>query len=138
MPDEEYRLLVDTDALARHIGDPAWVVVDCRFSLADPGEGRRQYRAGHIPGAFYLHLDEDLSGLKSRHGGRHPLAHRAMAGHDLGRHRGHRGEYEEAERLYLAGLEASRAIRDPMGVAVHSMGLGRVALEQGRIGERFF
>lgn len=49
------------------------VIFDCRFSLADTGQGRQQYLAGHIPGAFYLHLDEDLSGLKSRHGGRHPL-----------------------------------------------------------------
>jgi len=49
------------------------VVFDCRFSLADTGEGRRQYEEGHIPGAFYLHLDHDLSGAKGEHGGRHPL-----------------------------------------------------------------
>lgn len=66
------------------------VIFDCRFSLADPGEGRRLYRAGHIPGAFYLHLDEDLSGLKSSHGGRHPLPApdafaAVMAAHGVGR-----------------------------------------------------
>lgn len=49
------------------------VVVDCRFSLADPEEGRRLYEAGHIPGAFYLDLNRDLSGPVGRHGGRHPL-----------------------------------------------------------------
>jgi thiosulfate/3-mercaptopyruvate sulfurtransferase len=49
------------------------VIFDCRFSLADTEEGRKQYLAGHIPGAHYLHLDEDLSGLKSGRGGRHPL-----------------------------------------------------------------
>lgn len=49
------------------------VVLDCRFSLADSGEGRQQYNQAHIPGAHYLHLDEDLSGPKTKHGGRHPL-----------------------------------------------------------------
>ena len=29
------------------------VVVDCRFSLADPSLGRQQYLAGHLPGAVY-------------------------------------------------------------------------------------
>lgn len=49
------------------------VIFDCRFSLANPGQGRAEYAAGHIPGAHYLHLDEDLSGAKGEHGGRHPL-----------------------------------------------------------------
>lgn len=49
------------------------VLIDCRFSLADPGQGRKLYRQGHIPGAYYLHLDEDLSGPIQKHGGRHPL-----------------------------------------------------------------
>lgn len=49
------------------------VVVDCRFALADPALGERQYGEGHIPGAVYLHLERDLSGIKGAHGGRHPL-----------------------------------------------------------------
>ena len=49
------------------------VLFDCRFSLADPGLGRSDYAAGHVPGAHYLHLDEDLSGPPGKHGGRHPL-----------------------------------------------------------------
>lgn len=49
------------------------VIVDCRFVLGKPGAGREQYLAGHIPGAHYLHLEEDLSGPVGRHGGRHPL-----------------------------------------------------------------
>lgn len=49
------------------------VLVDCRFSLADPAAGERAYRAGHIPDAFYLHLERDLSGPVGQHGGRHPL-----------------------------------------------------------------
>ena len=33
------------------------IVFDCRFSLADPQEGRRLYAQGHIPGAHYLDRD---------------------------------------------------------------------------------
>jgi thiosulfate/3-mercaptopyruvate sulfurtransferase len=49
------------------------VIIDCRFSLADPGRGRADYLAGHVPGAHYLDLEEDLSGPVGAHGGRHPL-----------------------------------------------------------------
>jgi len=49
------------------------VVVDCRFSLAQPELGRQQYDAGHIPGAYYLDLNQDLSSPVGTHGGRHPL-----------------------------------------------------------------
>ncbi|PLW70286.1 sulfurtransferase [Pseudohalioglobus lutimaris] len=49
------------------------VIVDCRFSLADADEGRRLYAAGHIPGAFYLDLNLELSSPVQKHGGRHPL-----------------------------------------------------------------
>ncbi len=49
------------------------VLVDCRFSLADPLEGRALYEAGHIPGAHFLDLNQDLSSPVRDHGGRHPL-----------------------------------------------------------------
>ena len=51
------------------------LVVDCRFDLADPAAGQRAYLAGHLPGAVYASLDEDLSDLsRTALGlGRHPL-----------------------------------------------------------------
>jgi thiosulfate/3-mercaptopyruvate sulfurtransferase len=49
------------------------VILDCRFSLADPEQGRAEYLEGHLPGAHYLHLNADLSGPLGQHGGRHPL-----------------------------------------------------------------
>jgi thiosulfate/3-mercaptopyruvate sulfurtransferase len=52
------------------------VVVDCRFDLSGPTRGRRDYETGHIPGAFYIHLDEDLCGAKTGLNGRHPLPER--------------------------------------------------------------
>ncbi|CAG9186510.1 sulfurtransferase [Cupriavidus pinatubonensis] len=49
------------------------VVIDCSFDLANPAAGREAYQQGHVPGAFYLHLDNELSGPKTGHNGRHPL-----------------------------------------------------------------
>jgi thiosulfate/3-mercaptopyruvate sulfurtransferase len=46
---------------------------DCRWDLGDPARGRELYRAGHIPGAAYLDVDEDLSDLSVPDAGRHPL-----------------------------------------------------------------
>ena len=31
-----YTTLITAEELARHIDDPDWVVVDCRFDLANP------------------------------------------------------------------------------------------------------
>ena len=55
-------LLVTTEELARHLDDPAWVVVDTRHELTDPAKGPRAYAEGHIPGAFFMHVDLDLAG----------------------------------------------------------------------------
>jgi thiosulfate/3-mercaptopyruvate sulfurtransferase len=65
--------VVETDWLAHHLEDPQVVVADCRFSLADPDLGNRQYQSAHIPGAYYLSLDRQLSSPLQAHGGRHPL-----------------------------------------------------------------
>jgi thiosulfate/3-mercaptopyruvate sulfurtransferase len=46
--------------------------VDCRWELGVPGRGRELYLAGHIPGASFLDVEEDLSAPPGR-GGRHPL-----------------------------------------------------------------
>jgi thiosulfate/3-mercaptopyruvate sulfurtransferase len=47
--------------------------VDCRWELGAPGRGRELYLAGHIPGASYLDVDEDLSDISVPDAGRHPL-----------------------------------------------------------------
>jgi thiosulfate/3-mercaptopyruvate sulfurtransferase len=65
--------LVSTDRLADHLGDPGWRIIDCRFNLSQPEAGATGYRAGHIPGALYAHLDRDLSGPVTPESGRHPL-----------------------------------------------------------------
>jgi thiosulfate/3-mercaptopyruvate sulfurtransferase len=68
-----YRTLITTDALGAHLTDPEYAIVDCRFDLADPTWGEREYELAHIPGAGYAHLDRDLSGPKTGVNGRHPM-----------------------------------------------------------------
>jgi thiosulfate/3-mercaptopyruvate sulfurtransferase len=46
--------------------------VDCRWELGSPGKGRELYLAGHIPGASFLDVDDDLSSPPGP-SGRHPL-----------------------------------------------------------------
>ena len=47
--------------------------VDCRWELGSPARGRELYLAGHVPGASFLDVDEDLSDLSLTGQGRHPL-----------------------------------------------------------------
>ena len=65
--------LITTLELAARFGEANLAVVDCRHQLADTEWGVDAYRAGHIPGAVFAHLDRDLSGAKTGRNGRHPL-----------------------------------------------------------------
>ena len=49
------------------------IVVDCRYDFADAAKGRRDWLEGHLPGARYAHLDDDLAAPVSSDSGRHPL-----------------------------------------------------------------
>jgi thiosulfate/3-mercaptopyruvate sulfurtransferase len=62
--------LVTVDDLATDLS--RHVILDLRWDLTDPGKGRSSYEAGHLPGAVFVDLDQDLAappGLS----GRHPL-----------------------------------------------------------------
>jgi thiosulfate/3-mercaptopyruvate sulfurtransferase len=48
-------------------------VFDTRHDLMDTEKGRRAYAESHVPGAYFMHTDEDLSGTKTGKNGRHPL-----------------------------------------------------------------
>jgi len=71
-----YTTLVSVDTLQQHLGDPAWTVLDVRHDLFKPTAGIEAYRAGHIPGARFAALDDDLSAPKNGRNGRHPLPDR--------------------------------------------------------------
>ncbi len=102
--------VIDAASVAARLGDPDWVIVDCRFDLADPAAGERAYRATHIPGARYAHLDRDLSAPKepSERGGRHPMpapAHMAALFGRLGIHPGAQVvAYDDSSGHYAARL----------------------------------
>jgi len=68
-----YTTLISATDLAAHLHDTNWVVCDCRHDLADTEAGRRAWAESHIPGARFVHLDEDLSAPKTGTNGRHPL-----------------------------------------------------------------
>jgi thiosulfate/3-mercaptopyruvate sulfurtransferase len=68
-----YSTLISAADLAAHTGAPDWLIVDCRFELGKPQTGAAAYRAGHIPGAVYAHLDRDLAAPITPQTGRHPL-----------------------------------------------------------------
>jgi thiosulfate/3-mercaptopyruvate sulfurtransferase len=67
------RPVVSVQWLHEHLDDPQIAIADCRFALMQPDLGRQQYQDGHIPGAYYLDLNLDLSAPVGKHGGRHPL-----------------------------------------------------------------
>lgn len=75
-----YTTLISAEDLARHVHDADWVVLDCRHDLMAPDAGRGAYEGGHIPGAQFARVDEDLSdkspGPNGEFRGRHPLPER--------------------------------------------------------------
>ena len=66
--------IITVEELRLHVDDPEWVIVDSRFKLTDPDQGRKDYQTAHIRGAVYAHLEDDLSGsIIKGITGRHPL-----------------------------------------------------------------
>jgi thiosulfate/3-mercaptopyruvate sulfurtransferase len=72
MPDA----LITAQGLAERLASTT--VLDVRWTLAGPS-GRVDYLAGHIPGAAFVDLDEDLAAPPGP-GGRHPLPDAATFG----------------------------------------------------------
>src|SRR3954467_11368737 len=73
--DQDTSPLVTVDRLAEWLeASIPPVVIDLRWYLGRPGDGHAAYLAGHLPGAVFLDLDDDLADL-SGYGapGRHPL-----------------------------------------------------------------
>jgi thiosulfate/3-mercaptopyruvate sulfurtransferase len=101
------KILMGTEELAGHLDDPGWVVFDTRHDLADGEKGRKAYAAGHIPGACFLHLDEDLSGTKNGTNGRHPMPDLA----DFAQRMGSRGVSPATQVVVYDDAGGSFAVR---------------------------
>lgn len=66
-------ILITAAQLAQLLADGRPVtVLDVRWTLTEP-DGREAYRRGHIPGAVYVSLDDDLADHSVAGRGRHPL-----------------------------------------------------------------
>lgn len=69
-----FNTIISAAELLDHLPNQNWRTIDCRHDLSDTEAGRRAYSGGHIPGALFAHLDEDLSGpIVPGSTGRHPL-----------------------------------------------------------------
>jgi thiosulfate/3-mercaptopyruvate sulfurtransferase len=68
-----FETLLNCRQLAERIDRPDWRIFDCRFDLAATQRGEQSYAQAHLPGAFYAHLDRDLSSPITPQSGRHPL-----------------------------------------------------------------
>ncbi|MDI9240440.1 sulfurtransferase [Lysobacter sp. LF1] len=77
--------LVSAEDLADALGNEDLVVFDTRHSLAAPEAGEAAWRQAHVPGAFYAHLDRELSDHRKAHAGRHPWPDLADFAAALGR-----------------------------------------------------
>ena len=81
----KYQTLISTADLASRLASPSLVIVDCRHELANPARGRELYAQSHIPGARFMHVDDDLSSKPNGRNGRHPLPDPAAFAQVLGR-----------------------------------------------------
>ena len=77
--------LSDPNELLRQLDSQDVKIIDCRFDLADPSAGRREYDASHIPGAMFLDLNKDLASRPKKQTGRHPLPDVARTEATIGR-----------------------------------------------------
>ena len=100
--------LISTADLAGRLNEPGWIVCDCRHDLMFTGAGRRAYRKAHVPGARFLHLDDDLCGAKTGRNGRHPLPEPLVMAERLGAlgidNRSQVVAYDAKEGYYAARL----------------------------------
>ena len=70
---QAFTTLIDARTLAQHFKPSEWALFDCRYDLVYPDFGRKAYLESHLPGACFIDVGEDLSGVQSGWNGRHPL-----------------------------------------------------------------
>lgn len=117
--------LISAGTLGEELDATDLRVFDCRFSLADSEQGHRTYLEGHIPGAAYVHLDNDLSAPVTANTGRHPLPDKDIL-------TGRLGELGiDADKRVVVYDDASGAIAARMWWLLRWLGHDRVAVLDG-------
>jgi thiosulfate/3-mercaptopyruvate sulfurtransferase len=65
--------LISTSQLGDMLSIADCRIIDCRSDLLQPEKGHADYLSGHLPGAVFADLDEDLADPVTSTSGRHPL-----------------------------------------------------------------
>jgi thiosulfate/3-mercaptopyruvate sulfurtransferase len=63
--------IISPEELVVRLADPQLRIADVRWYLGQPHRGRDEYAAGHLPGAIFVSIDDDLTTPDGP--GRHPL-----------------------------------------------------------------
>ena len=119
-------LIISPEWLVANTANPQVVIIDCRFSLADPELGEKQYQESHIPGALYLDLNQDLASAVGTHGGRHPLPNIAELAETLSAI-----GINSSETLVVAYDDSRLAFASRLWWLLRYMGHSKVALLDG-------
>ena len=75
--------LIEVKQLVEILYDPGLVIIDCRYDPYNIDAGFEQYKTGHIPGAYHVHVKHDLSAIATGENGRHPLPDKKQFDHLL-------------------------------------------------------
>ncbi|MGQ9870856.1 sulfurtransferase [Leptodesmis sp.] len=126
----EIKSLVSPAWLYEHLEHPGIAIADCRFVLMQPELGRRQYQEVHIPGAYYLDLNRDLSSPAGKHGGRHPLPDPALLAEKLAA-MGVNSESPEGPTLVIAYDDSRMAFASRLWWLLRYLGHEQVAILDG-------
>jgi len=66
--------LISTQIAQDHLNNPKWRFFDCRYELTATEKKNAEFAVSHIPGALYVHLNQDLAATHvPGKTGRHPL-----------------------------------------------------------------
>ena len=66
--------LISTQITQDHLHNPKWRFFDCRNELTAPEKKKAEFAVSHIPGALYVHMNQDLATTHvPGKTGRHPL-----------------------------------------------------------------
>jgi thiosulfate/3-mercaptopyruvate sulfurtransferase len=68
-----FTTLISTAELGAALDRSDLVICDVRHDLVQPQWGQSEYAKAHVPGARFVHIDNDLSGATTGRNGRHPL-----------------------------------------------------------------
>jgi thiosulfate/3-mercaptopyruvate sulfurtransferase len=115
--------LISAERLAARLPDANVRIADVRWYLGDPERGRREYEAGHIPGAVFVDLDTDLAAPTGP--GRHPLPDPSLFARRLGQ------LGFGSDDLIVTYDDASGSIAGRLWWMLDNLGHERVALLDG-------